>query len=326
MANAMGRRFSAIRLETMPNSRNKARLRRERKDAPVSAIQGRAMHGERVIWKTKDVLVLSGERTSLQRPGVITVSENEKITKARAGLIPWDATIGPCPGVTWEEDKESDREVFREMNAARRAAKKVRSTKARFGKPKGVSAMLPPVIGQIWRDSDWIDWSITEVSEESAFLSTENKRVSQRRIKKSVDDLHSSYKCVSSPKLSEQLGEARNAKKNRYAKKAAFDPKWTPRTRYDEYLCSDEWLAIRWRVLEREYHQCQVCGVDAVEVHHMSYADEVMRGEQLGSLVALCKYHHKLIEFTSGRKNTLNQANSKLLDLISKRSKASRVS
>lgn len=305
----------------MPNSRNKERLRRERKDAPISPIQEHAMYGVKAIQGAKDAPVLSGKAAILQGLDVIAASEDDKVAKAHAGMVSRDNAIGPCHGVTWDEDKESDREVFRAMSAARRAAKKIRSTKARFGKPKGASAMLPPVVGQIWRDGDWIDWSVAEVSGDSVFLSTENKRAGQRKVEKSVDDLYSGYKCVSSPKLSKQSGEARNIKKNRYAKKSAFDPKWTPRTRYEEYLCSDQWLAIRWQVLEREYHQCQVCGVDAVEVHHMSYADEVMRGEQLGSLVALCKYHHKLIEFTSGKKNTLHQANSKLIDLFAKRSK-----
>jgi 5-methylcytosine-specific restriction endonuclease McrA len=57
---------------------------------------------------------------------------------------------------------------------------------------------------------------------------------------------------------------------------------------YDEYLKSPLWKTIRKRILDRDLHLCRDCGEKAQHVHHLSYAAQVMSGEDDSKLISLC--------------------------------------
>lgn len=65
------------------------------------------------------------------------------------------------------------------------------------------------------------------------------------------------------------------------------------KSRYSVYLRSEEWKAIRLRVLMRDNHLCLDCGRKATQVHHLSYAPAVMSGRDDTKLVSLCRKCHK---------------------------------
>lgn len=63
---------------------------------------------------------------------------------------------------------------------------------------------------------------------------------------------------------------------------------------YHEYLTTDEWRALRNRVMERDNHLCQGCLSNrATEVHHKTYKH--CRNELAFELVALCRDCHARI-------------------------------
>lgn len=66
--------------------------------------------------------------------------------------------------------------------------------------------------------------------------------------------------------------------------------------RYTEYLQSEEWLALRTRVLKRDGHRCQWTGKsarpgDPLQVHHLTY--ERVGCEHLDDLVTVCRSAHR---------------------------------
>lgn len=64
------------------------------------------------------------------------------------------------------------------------------------------------------------------------------------------------------------------------------------RSKYHDYLQTDEWRNKRRLVLERENHLCEGClTARATEVHHLTYED--VRDEFLFQLVALCRGCHE---------------------------------
>jgi 5-methylcytosine-specific restriction endonuclease McrA len=64
--------------------------------------------------------------------------------------------------------------------------------------------------------------------------------------------------------------------------------------RYDKYLASPEWLALRRAVLKRDGHLCQGCLQNAAtQVHHLTY--ERVGDEMLFDLVSVCKACHEKI-------------------------------
>ena len=86
---------------------------------------------------------------------------------------------------------------------------------------------------------------------------------------------------------------------------------------YREYLSSDVWESIRLRALVRDEFQCQVCGKSANHVHHRSYTREPLSGLSIDELVSLCKDCHFDVEFfPNGWKRTIQQANSRLVELL----------
>ena len=98
----------------------------------------------------------------------------------------------------------------------------------------------------------------------------------------------------------------------------------TTKTDYQRYINSTAWRSIRRRILDRDNGLCQMCGLTANQVHHRSYAKEVLDGNADEYLVSLCRECHEAIEFTrrSGVKrvkNGLRTANDKLDAAIAKR-------
>jgi 5-methylcytosine-specific restriction endonuclease McrA len=78
---------------------------------------------------------------------------------------------------------------------------------------------------------------------------------------------------------------------------------------YEEYRLSDLWKGIRDRVLERDKRTCQGCGGTASHAHHRKYDREVMTGEDIQPIVALCAGCHTKVEFgQDGHKRTLYAA------------------
>lgn len=67
--------------------------------------------------------------------------------------------------------------------------------------------------------------------------------------------------------------------------------------RYRDYLNSPLWRKISRRVLERDEHVCRCCTGTATQVHHRSYAEDVMRGENDEELASVCDGCHNYIEF-----------------------------
>lgn len=63
--------------------------------------------------------------------------------------------------------------------------------------------------------------------------------------------------------------------------------------KYQEYLASERWAAVRRWALERADHHCQVCNApDDLEVHHRTYAR--LGHEQPQDVVVLCDGCHEL--------------------------------
>ena len=69
----------------------------------------------------------------------------------------------------------------------------------------------------------------------------------------------------------------------------------SPKDTYDTYLESPLWKIIRDRVFQRDEFRCVRCGSGADQVHHMSYAPEVMAGEDDSKLMSVCLACHESI-------------------------------
>lgn len=80
---------------------------------------------------------------------------------------------------------------------------------------------------------------------------------------------------------------------------------------YKQYLKSDLWEAVRKLKLESEPF-CQKCRKPATQVHHLSYALEVLVGSVLSGLFSCCRACHEAAEIQNGEKATLGQANDSL--------------
>lgn len=71
-----------------------------------------------------------------------------------------------------------------------------------------------------------------------------------------------------------------------------------PPPNYEAYLGKRKWLRdIRKRALARFNGQCACCETEAFEVHHRDYRDNVMSGENIEPLVALCGRCHRLVHW-----------------------------
>ena len=70
---------------------------------------------------------------------------------------------------------------------------------------------------------------------------------------------------------------------------------------YSAYLVTFQWKAIRRRVFKRDGDLCKLCGKKAQCVHHISYEQDVMIGENDDELISLCNICHKGIEYDGER-------------------------
>jgi len=66
---------------------------------------------------------------------------------------------------------------------------------------------------------------------------------------------------------------------------------------YDNYRSRALWKRIRERILERDDRTCRRCKGEATVVHHRSYSEVVLKGEDDEQLVSLCEGCHEVVEF-----------------------------
>jgi hypothetical protein len=90
---------------------------------------------------------------------------------------------------------------------------------------------------------------------------------------------------------------------------------WLPAGEYEAYLQSGVWLTIRQRVLRAAKHECSCCRARATDVHHRDYRPKVLRGEDISTLVAICRKCHDRIEKVKA-KETWNKAEELLEALV----------
>lgn len=71
---------------------------------------------------------------------------------------------------------------------------------------------------------------------------------------------------------------------------------------YRQYIVSPLWKTIRMRVL-RDRPWCELCQAKrSTQVHHQSYSEDVMSGEEDTGLVATCSGCHHFVEFDGDTK------------------------
>lgn len=69
---------------------------------------------------------------------------------------------------------------------------------------------------------------------------------------------------------------------------------------YQDFLKSDYWRIVRYKVLKRDGHRCVICkNKYALEVHHDSYKNHFKEHEHLGDLMTLCRDCHKEHHYSS---------------------------
>ena len=66
---------------------------------------------------------------------------------------------------------------------------------------------------------------------------------------------------------------------------------------YADYLKSPLWQKIKRRVLKRDGKTCRRCGGKATRVHHRSYTDKVLAGNDDEQLASICEGCHNFIHF-----------------------------
>lgn len=89
---------------------------------------------------------------------------------------------------------------------------------------------------------------------------------------------------------------------------------------YDAYLESSIWAEKRRIVLLRAGRRCACCNKrptkgthPPTQVHHSAYTEEILLGNSIEGLIAICRDCHKKAEFLSdGTKATLDQANARI--------------
>ena len=75
--------------------------------------------------------------------------------------------------------------------------------------------------------------------------------------------------------------------------------------RYKAYMTTVAWANKRRQVLERDSHECQICGrCDATNVHHLTYSS--VGNEPLHHLVTLCTDCHHAIHYDESGKRRKN--------------------
>ncbi len=66
---------------------------------------------------------------------------------------------------------------------------------------------------------------------------------------------------------------------------------------YNRYRKSAGWQKIRARILGMARGRCRCCGKAADQVHHRDYRPRVLKGDDLGALVAICTFCHRKVHF-----------------------------
>jgi 5-methylcytosine-specific restriction endonuclease McrA len=85
---------------------------------------------------------------------------------------------------------------------------------------------------------------------------------------------------------------------------------------YETYLQSDEWAALRLRIMTRDKFTCVACGNKSSCVHHRSYDRDTMDGKRLHKLVSLCNECHQHVHFIGEERQSMEIADARLLELI----------
>lgn len=89
---------------------------------------------------------------------------------------------------------------------------------------------------------------------------------------------------------------------------------------YDAYLASPLWRSIREKKLLDDSRECFGCGAaGCYQVHHASYAREVLEGKAPDKLFTTCDDCHKCCEFLFGVKVGPRQATEALRTIREKR-------
>lgn len=87
---------------------------------------------------------------------------------------------------------------------------------------------------------------------------------------------------------------------------------------YQEYLQSEDWRAIRERILHRD-PECVLCRCPSTQVHHFSYHYKVLLGLQPRLLFGICEQCHHEVEFNGKEKRTLEESQEYLLLMLKNR-------
>jgi hypothetical protein len=74
---------------------------------------------------------------------------------------------------------------------------------------------------------------------------------------------------------------------------------------YADYRESDLWKDIRRRVYKFRGRNCVLCGDKSKAIHHHSYAEPVLRGEDIHPMYPMCDKCHKKIEYDGKRKRDM---------------------
>lgn len=85
---------------------------------------------------------------------------------------------------------------------------------------------------------------------------------------------------------------------------------------YTDYLDSELWKVIRKVVFQRDNFKCQIDGCERkgkLDAHHVTYSRATLLGMNPGGLVTLCRYHHRLVEYSGKRKLSLEKVQRKAL-------------
>jgi hypothetical protein len=82
---------------------------------------------------------------------------------------------------------------------------------------------------------------------------------------------------------------------------------------YADYLKSPLWRKIKRRVLKRDGNSCRRCGAKAKRVHHRSYDDEVLAGNDDEQLSSICEGCHNFIHFGDNGNKRLPEETDRLL-------------
>lgn len=98
--------------------------------------------------------------------------------------------------------------------------------------------------------------------------------------------------------------------RNRILKEMGFES-------YDEYLRSELWNSIRFRLIRSKGFTCECCGKRASQVHHSMYRKENLTGQSLRGMKAVCRDCHRLIEFDGDRKTGFIEATLRCARMIS---------